>query len=570
MPSLLFSMAKPTLIQVIADTKMNDYLKQLQTEIAGDIDTSDNTKLKFRHDTSMFEITPQAVIYPKNTKDVKAIISSVIKNKQKHPELSITARSAGTDMSGGAINDSLIVVFEKYFKHVGPFSGHTVWTEPGVYYRDFEKQTLKHKQIFPSYPASREICAMGGIVANNSGGEKSLAYGKTEHHVRAISAVLADGEQYEFLPLSEVELQTKLDQKDFEGNLYRKVYKLVNENYDLIKESRPKVSKNSTGYNVWNVWDRDKKIFDMGALLVGAQGTLGLITKAKLELVDYKPKTGLMIIYAPSLEELPAIINKVLPFKPTSFEAFDEHTFGLSLKLFPKFRKTLGWKKFIRLAFSFIPDLWMLRKGLPKFIMLVEFEGTAKSEVAHKLDELDKSLVGLNITSEIAKTKAATQKYWLMRRESFNLLRHNVKEKHTAPFIDDLVVPPQNLPEFWPKLTKILEKYELLYTIAGHMGDGNFHIIPLMDLRDPKERAKLQPCLKEVDELVVSFGGSISGEHNDGLVRGPYLDHMYSAQMMKIFREIKNIFDPQNIFNPHKKTDASWDYSFSHLRKGFD
>ncbi len=537
--------------------------------IVGEVCSDDQTLTQFEHDASMFEIKPTAVVYPKNVDDVKEIVKTVVNKKAHRPDISITARSAGTDMSGGAINDSLIVVFDKYFKHIGPFHGRTVWTEPGVHYKQFEKSTLKHKLIFPSYPASREICAMGGIVANNSGGEKSLAYGKTENHVKAIRAVLADGNEHEFGPLNKAQLQAKMRQKGFEGELYRKIYELAEENYELIKQARPKVSKNSTGYNIWNVWNREAGIFDMSALLVGAQGTLGLITAAQLSLVPHKAKTSLLIIYTSSLSQLPDIINTVVPFKPTSFEAFDEHTFALSLKFFPSFRKTLGWKKFIRLALSFIPDLWLLRKGLPKFIMLVEFEGESKAEVNQKLEHLTDVLGHFDLTMERAKTKLNTQKYWIMRRESFNLLRHNIKDRHTAPFIDDFVVPPQKLPEFWPKLTKILRHYDLLYTIAGHMGDGNFHIIPLMNLSDPNERAKLEPCQKEVNELVISFGGSISGEHNDGLVRGPFLSHMYSSEMMNIFREIKYIFDPQNIFNPHKKTDASWKYSFSHIRKGF-
>lgn len=554
----------------IVGTNQEQIFEKIQHSIAGDLHIDEPTLTKFEHDASMFEVKPKAVIFPKNVDDVKSIVKLVSQNKLQNSHLSITARSAGTDMSGGAINDSIILVFDKYFKHIGPFQGNSVWAEPGVHYKQFEKATLKHKLIFPSYPASREICAMGGIVSNNSGGEKSLAYGKTEHHVKGLRVILSDGNEYQFEPLDKTQLQTKLKQQNFEGELYRKIYKLVDKNYDLIKQSKPQVSKNSTGYNLWNVWDRDNEVFDMGALFVGAQGTLGLVTKAKLELVKRQTKSGMMVIYTHSLDNLPELINTVVPLKPTSFEAFDEHTFALSLKFFPKFRKTLGWKKFIKLAFSFIPDLWLLRKGLPKFIMLVEFEGNTKKEINDKLDELETKIKDLDITFEKAKTKLNTQKFWLMRRESFNLLRHNVKDRHTAPFIDDFVIPPKTLPEFWPKLTKILDKYELLYTIAGHMGDGNFHIIPLMDLNNEKERAKLEPCQKEVNKLVISYGGSISGEHNDGMVRGPFLKNMYSPKMIQLFHEVKNIFDPQNIFNPHKKTDASWKYSYSHIRRGFE
>jgi FAD/FMN-containing dehydrogenase len=156
-----------------------------------------------------------------------------------------------------------------------------------------------------------------------------------------------------------------------------------------------------------------------------------------------------------------------------------------------------------------------------------------------------------------------------MRRESFNLLRSKVKDKHTAPFIDDFVVPPARLSEFLPQLQAIIKKYKLLATIAGHLGDGNFHVIPLMKIEDPKERAKLQPAMKEVNNLVLKYGGSLSGEHNDGMIRGPWLEQMYSANVLGYMRDIKQLYDPLNIFNPHKKTDATWEYSFAHIREKF-
>ena len=165
--------------------------------------------------------------------------------------------------------------------------------------------------------------------------------------------------------------------------------------------------------------------------------------------------------------------------------------------------------------------------------------------------------------------EASSRKFWLMRRESFNLLRSKVKDKHTAPFIDDFVVPPARLSEFLPQLQAIIKKYKLLATIAGHLGDGNFHVIPLMKIEDPNERAKLEPAMKEVNTLVLKYGGSLSGEHNDGMIRGPWLEQMYSPSVLGYMRDIKELYDPLNIFNPHKKTNATWEYSFAHIREKF-
>ena len=205
---------------------------------------------------------------------------------------------------------------------------------------------------------------------------------------------------------------------------------------------------------------------------------------------------------------------------------------------------------------------------------MVEFNGNTEEEVRDKIKELHRDLKKYKARYEINgfeedPTEARSEKFWVMRRQSFNLLRSKVKDKHTAPFIDDLVVNPEYLTEFLPKLRKIINKYKLFATIAGHMGDGNFHIIPLMKLEDPKDRAKLLPAMKEVNKLILKYHGSLSGEHNDGLIRGPWLKEQFGDDMLMVFKQVKNTFDPENIFNPHKKSDAKWDYSFSHIREHF-
>ena len=545
---------------------MIDEIKKI---ILGDVSNRKKVLSKYSHDTSLFEIEPEIIVYPKNVRDVERLVGYVSAYKDTHPNLSLTARSGGTDMSGGSINDSIIVVFDRYMHHIGNVEGDSIVTQPGAYYRHFEKKTLKHGMLMPSYPASRELCAIGGMVINNAGGEKSLSYGKTEDYVNAVTMVLSDGKRYEFKPLDREELQKKMKQRDFEGTIYKTVFKIVDENYEEIKAAKPPVSKNSTAYNLWNVWDRETGKFDMTQLIVGSQGTLGLMTEAEIRLVKEQPETGMVIAFAHSMDQLGEVINEVNKHKPTSFETFDEHTVKFAFKFFFQFRKTLGFRKFVKLGLSLIPDLRFFIKGLPKLILLVEFEGGSKEEIHDKLKSMMGDLQKYNLDLELAPSKSKEERFWTMRRESFNLLRKNVKNKHTAPFIDDLVVPPKHLPKFLPELQKIIDKYELLYTIAGHMGDGNFHIIPLMDLTQESERAKIQPCLLEVIELVKKYDGTISGEHNDGLIRGPFIKEMYGENMYKHFKAVKHVFDPHNIFNPHKKVDATWEYSKAHIRDHF-
>jgi FAD/FMN-containing dehydrogenase len=240
----------------------------------------------------------------------------------------------------------------------------------------------------------------------------------------------------------------------------------------------------------------------------------------------------------------------------------------------PSFLKLLGWKRFVHLLVSLIPDGLQLLRGIPKLILMVEFNGHSELEVRQKVktlhDELSKYKARYEINGfEEDATEAKSEKFWVMRRQSFQLLRSKVKDKHTAPFIDDLIVQPQYLAEFLPKLRKIIKKHKLFATIAGHMGDGNFHIIPLMKLEEQSEKRKLLPAMKEVNELVLKYHGSLSGEHNDGLVRGPWLERQFGRQIYGYMKQVKTIMDPLNICNPHKKTDADGKYSYSHIRDHF-
>jgi FAD/FMN-containing dehydrogenase len=211
---------------------MIDEIKKI---ILGDVSNRKKAITKYSHDTSLFEIEPELIVYPKNTRDVERLVGYAAAYKEKYPNLSLTARSGGTDMSGGAINDSIIVVFDRYMHKVDDVEGDSIITQPGAFYRHFEKKTLKHGMIMPSYPASREICAIGGMIINNSGGEKSLSYGKTEDYINRITMVLADGKRHEFKPINKEQLDKKMKQRDFEGSVYRNIFKIVDENYDEIK-----------------------------------------------------------------------------------------------------------------------------------------------------------------------------------------------------------------------------------------------------------------------------------------------------------------------------------------------
>jgi FAD/FMN-containing dehydrogenase len=547
-----------------------DISAQLSGVLEGDVDVSDATREFYSHDASLFEMKPQVVVYPKNSQDLQKLVKWINEHRSANPELNLTPRSGGTDMSGGAIGNSIVADMTKYINQPLEVTAASARLQPGLYYRDFDPLTIDKGVMFPSYPASKDLCTLGGMIANNSGGEKSLQYGKTANFVTELKTVFADGNEYVVKPLTKDELVRKMAQGDFEGKVYKETFELLEQHYDEIQGAKPKVSKDSTGYHLWDVWNRETGIFDLTKLLVGSQGTLGVVTELSVNLVPRPAHSGVLVCYLRDIDRLGDVINTVLTHKPATFESFDDNTLWLSFKFFPAFMKKLGFWRWARLGLQLIPDGLALFKGIPSLILMIEFNGDTVDEVESKLLAMKKDLGQFNFSYvEVDKTEDESQKFWIMRRESFNLLRQKVKDKHTAPFIDDLIVPPAELPIFLPKLRVIIKKYKLLATIAGHMGDGNFHIIPLMEIEDPNERAKLQPAMKEVNELVLSHGGSISGEHNDGMVRGPWLERMYGPSVFGYMKQVKRIFDADNIFNPHKKTDADWDYSFSRIRQKF-
>jgi FAD/FMN-containing dehydrogenase len=260
------------------------------------------------------------------------------------------------------------------------------------------------------------------------------------------------------------------------------------------------------------------------------------------------------------MKVLGGMINTVLKEKPESFESYDDKTFGIMLRIFPKLIKKLGGNPF-KILWDFLPEVKMiLTGGIPKLVLMAEFVGDTEEEVIAAAKKAQEAILAeYKVSTHVTKTQKEGEKFWAIRRESFKLLRENVHGKHTAPFIDDISVRPERLPEFLPKLYAIMSDYKLVFTIAGHIGDGNFHIIPLMDYSRPDFSKIIRELSERVYTLVGEYDGSITGEHNDGLIRTPYLDHMFSKEMLDVFEKVKDSFDPDGIFNPHKKVDGDMD-----------
>lgn len=525
----------------------------------GEVLDDEATLFLYSHDASLLEVMPKLVVYPKDTEDVKNLVKWVGENKARYPSLSITARCAGTDMSGGAIGESIIMDFTRHMnKLLGgplPMKTHDEWeisVQPGMFYRDFEKITLEKGLILPCYTASKSLNAMGGMYGNNSAGERTLKYGKTEDYVLRAKIVLEDGNEHVIEPQNKSELNKKLALGGKIGDVYRRIAKLIDENEDELRHAKPKVHKNSSGYTLWNV--KKDEIFDLNKLFVGSQGTLGIVTEITFKIVPVPKNSKLTAIFINDLSILGRLVDEILELNPETVEAYDDKTMRLAVKFFPDLVKNKGFFGMLNLLKNFWPEFKMLlTNGFPKMIILVEFSGANKTELDQKCFDLEAKIKHFNLKVHITRDSAEAEKYWDIRRESFALLRKHVRGMRTAPFIDDIIVEPKFLPKFLPELNQILRKYDLIYTLAGHAGDGNFHIIPLMDFNKSDCGTIILNLGEEVYDLVVRYRGSITAEHNDGLIRTPYLPKMFNPKVTEIFSEIKKIFDPNNIFNPGKK-----------------
>jgi len=532
---------------------------EIASIVRGDV-SDDASELEFfSRDTSIFKRQPSLIVSPKDAADVATLVQEVHNRRQAGAEIALTGRSAGTDMSGGPLTDSVVVSFTKYMNHLFELGSDYAVAEPGMYYRDFEKATMeKIGMLLPSYPASRELCALGGIVSNNSGGELTLHFGKTERYVRELDVVLSDGTPATFRPLSSTELAEKEKLGTLEGLIYREMHRLIDTHADLIEARRPKVSKNSAGYALWSVHDKEKGIFDLSKLIVGSQGTLALVTKAKLGLIRRKMHRAMLVVFLKDLALLPEIVHRVLKHDPESFESYDNHTFELAIKFLPQILRHMGPLKALELGLSFLPEMAMVATGgVPKFVLMAEFSEDSDRAARDRVRETRHALADLPVKTRMAAGKIGPEKYWKIRRESFNLLRKNVPGLYAAPFIDDFVVDPDTYPQFLPELEALLSQHPFTFTVAGHVGNGNFHIFPLVDMTKESVHQEILDLNGKVYDLVLKYGGSTTGEHNDGIIRTPYLKQMFGPEMYALFVETKRIFDPLNIFNPGKKVGGT-------------
>ena len=513
---------------------MNRVALYLQEHLLGEIITNKEAREYFSTDASIFKILPNVIIYPMHSSDVRKIVKFSHELALKGKILPITARGLGTDQSGAAIGEGLLLVFPAHLNKLLELDTKTgeVVVEPGLNYGKLQQVLLTHDLFIPVTPTSMEYSTIGGAIANNAGGDRSYKYGKTLDYVKSLKVVLSNGELIETRRMSKRELNKKMGLTSLEGEIYRSIDRLIEENPDLVNTMNLGVSKNSSGYNV-NLVKRKDGSFDLTPLIVGSQGTLGIVTEAKLLTMPRRPKTVLTIISLNNLDELTETLSfiKNLSDPPSAIEMVDDKLMNLVKSSHPNLLKNIFNKDFSR------------------FVLLVEFDNPSerlRTKLTHKLSKYLKSA---NLAFETSTDPVRIEEFWKFRKSTTAVLGYQDGLAKPLPIIEDGIVPIDKLATFIESIYYLFSQNELPVYIHGHAGDGHLHLQPALDLSKIGDRQKLFKVMIEYYNLVKQLGGSISAEHGDGRIRGPFLYSQFGSQNYELLRKIKVIFDPQNILN---------------------
>lgn len=534
---------------------MRDFVDRLRSSITGEVSTDKTTREFFSTDGSVFKLLPSMVVYPQHEGDAVEVINLVAQQAANGEVLPITARGKGTDQGGGSLGEGLMLVFPAHMNHLIEMNKQTITVQPGMIYKDLQHILHSHGRFMPPYPASIDFATIGGAVANNAAGEKTVKYGSTRDYVESLRVILSNGDIIETRRFSAAELKKKQQQTDFEGHIYRNVDYLIEENWDMLANKFPQVSKNSAGYDLWHVKGPDGS-FDLSQLFIGSQGTLGVITEITLRHVDYNPKTHLIVGYFENMEKAGHAVEMIMPLKPSALEVVDRHLLEFLQKHDPAQLKGL------------------LPEQMPGIVLLVEFDDAKNRQQVAKTKKTARVFESFAYDMRVTADHTEQTKLWKIRRGAAAIIWKVNGTKKAMPIIEDGVVPLEMMPKFLEEVYKLFDKYKLDIAVWGHAGNANFHLQPFMDLSSTTDRKKIFELMNDFYRLVIDMGGSTCGEHNDGRLRGPYLKRMYGEELYSIFVDVKKVFDPLAILNPGVKLGVQLkdlppllrkEYSMKHL-----
>lgn len=498
----------------------------------GDVMSDSTTLNRYATDASTFRISPEAVYFPRTVKDIRALIALVRKERRKGIEASLTLRAGGTCMSGGPLNTGFIVDMTKYMNKISiDTCTQTATVEMGAFFRDIEDKAKEVGLMFSAYPSSHRICGIGGMIGNNASGEKSLRCGATSDNVQRLEVVLADGSMH---TVEKKDVASVTDARE------KALVSLYNEYGARLKDVTDKVKKSASGYRLEKLIEGNQ--FNAIPLFVGAQGTLGIVTKAVLKLVPIPKYTELLLVSATTLTKIPKILEVAFQHNPEGLETFDIHTWKRACMHMPEYAEK------------------MLPHIDPKSALFVLIQLSEDTEEATKIqaETCREALVNADQHVSYITEKSVVDAVWHIRRHAFLLMRdYNDPDHKAVPCIEDVIVPIASLGVFTKRLTAILKKRVPEYGFHGHIGDGSLRIIPIFDFRSPTVQEDIATLMNEVFALVKELHGNISADHSDGIIRTPYIREFYGEDLYHAFERVKTLYDPEGIMNPNKKVGGS-------------
>ena len=507
--------------------------EELREHIEGEVRFDRYTKMLYSTDASIYQKEPIGVVVPRHAGDVEQAVR--IAAREGVP---ILPRGGGTSLAGQAVGEALILDHSKFMRDVVEVCPEESWArvEPGIVYDVLGAHLKPYGLRFGPETATSNRANLGGMVGNNSAGARSLIYGKTVENILEVKAILSDGTPVTFGPVPRSELPKKTEGDGLEAAIYRKAVALAGKHRDEIDRRYPKIPRRVSGYNLDELLHPD--VVNLAKVIVGSEGTLATVVEAKINLVPLPPAAALAVLHFDGL--LPALEcgTEILELEPSAVELVDEMVMDLA-------RKSLEYSR--RMHFV---------QGEPKALMIVEFSGESEKEVLSKLDALE-ARIGESAKPMVRVLDAAAQaNVWKVRKAALPLLLGLPGDRKPIAFVEDTAVAPERVPDFIRRFEEILGRHGTVGSFYAHAGAGCLHIRPLVNLKEGAEVTKMTTIAEEVFDLVVEYGGSMSGEHGDGLARSHFNERLFGEQIYGAFKELKAAFDPKGVMNPGKVVDA--------------
>jgi len=521
-------------------------LEEIGNKLSGSLVYDDLHKALYATDASVYRKIPLAVAYPKDEKDLQILIEFATSN-----HLTLIPRTAGTSLAGQCVGDGIIVDVSKYFTNILAFDelNKTITVEPGVV-RDELNLFLKPFGLFfgPNTSTSNR-CMIGGMVGNNSSGSTSIRYGVTRDKVLQIDGVLSDGSLVSFKELTSKEFKLKTLIKSLEGSIYASIYNELSQ--ELVQQEiknqfpKPSIHRRNTGYAVDELLDSDlfggkDASINIAKLLSGSEGTLVFSTAITLQLDTLQPKESVIIAsHFESIKESLKATVLAMNHELYACELMDK----VILDCTKNNREQAKNRFFI--------------KGDPEAILMLEVSGDTKEEAQKKADELISNLNENNFGYHHPKVVGENiKRMFNLRKAGLGLLGNIIGDKKAVACIEDTAVDLNDLPNYIDEFTKIMDKYQQKAVYYAHAGAGELHLRPILNLKKSEDVSLFRKITTETALLVKKYQGSFSGEHGDGIVRAEFIPLMIGEKNYQLLRRIKKSFDPKNVFNKGKITDA--------------